>query len=179
MSEIAFLVARAAAVSGMPRKALAKQAGIAPETLSRMCRRGTGDFATISRIAQIAGIGLNGTLSVREPVAAYRSSEPGHAAHDTRSLVMHSVIAGRLLASPGLVEERVLPTIKRFKGVHAGTGTEKLLEQWERAARKGAAALLRICTDPSERGKQLRQASPLSGLLSPIERRQIYDAFAA
>lgn len=179
MTEIAALIERACAASGLPRKTLAKRAGIAPETLSRMCRRGTGDFATVSKIARLAGVPLHDSRSVQQQQASYGAAQAGHEDHDTRSLVMHAVIAGRLLANPALVAERVLPNIQRFKAIHEGGGSTSLLEQWERAALEGAAALLRLCTDPSESGKHLRQASPLTGLLLPGERRQIYETFAA
>lgn len=54
-----------------------------------------------------------------------------------------------------------------------------LLDEWERACRGGVQALLRLCIDPSERGQQLRQTSPLTGILSPEERKSVYDAYAA
>lgn len=40
---------------GMSGVELARRVGIAPETLSRMRQRGTGDFATIARMAEVLG----------------------------------------------------------------------------------------------------------------------------
>jgi len=103
----------------------------------------------------------------------------GHQRLDARSLALHAVAAGKLLASPTLVTGKVLPNLQRFKEIHAGTGVLPLLDAWERAARAGVNELVRLCVDPSDRGQQLRQASPIAGLLRESERRSIYETFAA
>ena len=176
MTEIANLIEAATRHSGVTRRALAARADVAPETVSRICARGTGDFATVSSLVRSAGL----RLAALPPEAASSPAHPSdHARLDARSLTLHAVIAGRLLANPALIEARVLPTIRRFRQVHAGTGSEKLLEQWERAALAGVAELVRLCVDPSEAGRQLRQASPMTGILQARERRQVYEAFAA
>ena len=174
MSEIELLVLQATRHSGLSRRALAARARIAPETVSRICRRGTGDFATVARLVRAAGLHL--AAAGGEGPAAGGSD---HARLDARSVALHAMIAGKLLANPALVEARVLPTIARFKQVHARSGSLGLLETWERAARAGPGEVARLCVDPSERGKQLRQASPLTGILLAGERKKVYDAFAA
>ena len=45
-----------AAVSGLRQQDLARIAGLAPETVSRMRGRGTGDFDTLARLAQAVGL---------------------------------------------------------------------------------------------------------------------------
>jgi len=177
MSEIERLVQQATRHSGLSRRALAARARIAPETINRICRRGTGDFATVAGLVRAAGLQLAAAPAGGSSSGAPASSD--HARLDARSAALHAVIAGKLLASPALVEARVLPTIARFRRVHAHGGASGLLEAWERAARAGAGELARLCVDPSERGQQLRQASPLTGILLAGERRQVYDAFAA
>ena len=92
---------------------------------------------------------------------------------------MHSVIAGKIAAHPALVAQKVLPTIRRFKRIHAGTGTVRLLEEWERAAKAGAEALIQLCVAPTQKSQQLRQTSPLTGILTAAERKAVYDAFPA
>jgi hypothetical protein len=169
--ELAVILDRAVVRSGLTKKGLARRAGLAAETLSRIGRRGTADFATVLRVARAAGLELIGDGEAARP--------NDHSRLDERSLVLHAVVAGKILACPRLIETRVLPAIRRFKAAHSGTGTIDLLEAWERAAGEGVHALLRLCADPSERGRQLRQASPLAALLLADERRAIYEAFAA
>lgn len=179
MSSIELLVQQATRHSGLSRRALAARARIAPETVSRICSRDTGDFATVARLVRAAGLQLAAVGA--EPSSDHAATGPAsnHVRLDARSHALHAVIAGKLLANPALIASKVLPTVARFKQVHAGGGSLGLLDAWERAARRGASELARLCIDPSEQGKQLRQASPLSGILLASERRQIHDAFAA
>jgi len=156
--------------SRLTRRELARKSNLAPETLSRVSRRGTADFETVARLVRSAGMELTA-----RPTA---SSNP-HERLDARSLALHAVIAGKLTATPELVQRKVLPNIERFKRVHRGSGTEKLLEEWEAASKAGISALVRLCVDPTEHGQQLRQTSPLTGILTQEERRSVYDAYAA
>lgn len=48
----------AAARSGLDESELARRAGAAPETLSRMKARGNGDFGLLARLARVAGLRL-------------------------------------------------------------------------------------------------------------------------
>lgn len=167
------LVAVAAAHSGLPKRVLAKRAKLAPETLSRLTTRGTADFATVAAVVDVAGMRL---VAVPKPPASPASD---HRRLDARSLAMHALIAVKLLTDPSLVDKKVLPTLRRFSEIHAGTGTATLFEQWGKAARGGVRELVRLCTDTSERGAQLRQATPMTGILTQAERRQLYESFAA
>jgi transcriptional regulator with XRE-family HTH domain len=178
-SEAVRILDRAQALSGLSQKALARRAGVSPETLSRIRRRGTADFSTVLGVARVAGIDLLAGPRAGAAGSGAAGEESSHRRLDDRSLALHAVIAGRLLANPALVQSRVLPNIRRFKSLHAGTGSVRLLELWESAAQAGVLELLRVCVDPSERGKQLRQASPLTGLLLAGERRAVYESFAA
>lgn len=176
MNSIEALVQQAIRHSGLSRRALAGRARVAPETVSRICRRGTGDFATVAKLVRSAGLQL---AAVTGATGDRQGAASDHDRLDARSLALHAVIAGKLLANQALIAGKVLPTIERFQRVHAGSGSLKLLAVWERAARSGAGELAHLCVDPSERGKQLRQASPLTGILLANERRRIYEAFAA
>lgn len=48
----------AAAEQGLDDQALARRAGAAPETLSRMKTRGHGDFGLLVRLARVVGLKL-------------------------------------------------------------------------------------------------------------------------
>jgi hypothetical protein len=157
--------------SRLTKRELAKKSELAPETLSRITRRGTADFLTVAKLVRSAGM----KISVQPPPGKQNQ----HRRLDARSLALHTLIAGKLAADPTAIERKVLPNIRRFKAIHAGTGTEALLEEWERACRKGMQAVMQLCIDPSERGQQLRQSSPMTGILSVEERKSIYDAYPA
>jgi len=51
-------IAEAARSQGLSRRALARRAGVRPETVSRIASRGTCDFATLERLAEAAGLRL-------------------------------------------------------------------------------------------------------------------------
>lgn len=51
-------IADAAKSQGLSRRALARRAGVRPETVSRIASRGTCDFATLERLAAAAGLRL-------------------------------------------------------------------------------------------------------------------------
>jgi hypothetical protein len=156
--------------SRLKRRELAQKSNLAPETLSRIGRRGTADFETVARLVHAAGM----EITLRPAV-----SENAHDRLDARSLALHALIAGKLSADPQLLPRKVLPNIERFKRIHRGSGTERLLEEWEAASKAGLPALLRLCLDPTEHGQQLRQSSPLTGILTQAERKSVYDAYAA
>ncbi len=44
---------------GLEQRRLAARAGLAPETLSRLKKRGSGDFATLDRLARVVGLRLD------------------------------------------------------------------------------------------------------------------------
>lgn len=51
-------IVAAAAAQGLDERALARRAGAAPETLSRMKARGHGDFGLLLRLARVVGLKL-------------------------------------------------------------------------------------------------------------------------
>lgn len=48
-------ILRTAKARNLPAYELAQRAGVTPETLSRMKRRGSGDWAVLNRMAKIVG----------------------------------------------------------------------------------------------------------------------------
>ena len=112
------------------------------------------------------------------PSPPARSAVRGHARAEARSLARHRAIAVKLVEHPDWLQERVLPTIARFKKIHAGSKVVRDLEEWEAAAQRGIEPVIRICLDIGEDGKRLRQNTPLVSILDESERLQIHEAFA-
>jgi hypothetical protein len=171
MTEIAELIERAVRHADMPKRVLADKAGVAAETVTRICRRGTGDFAIVSRLLRSAGLRLAAV-----PVAMPQQPEPGTIDRD--ALALHAVIAGKLVVFPALVDDSARPAVRRMKRARARSGpaTDPRVEAWQRAARAGLRGLLRLCVDPSETGRRMREVSPLTGLLRASERQRLTQA---
>ncbi|MGH8443611.1 MAG: hypothetical protein ACREVL_00030 [Solimonas sp.] len=170
-NELEAILNQALDYSRLTKRELAQRSQLAPETLSRIGTRGTADFQTVAKLVRSAGM----EIAIRP--ATRRDDR--HQRLDARSLALHTLIAGKLAGDPALIHEKVLPNIARFRAVHHGSGTDTLLRIWEKAAQAGLPALLRFCIDPSEHGQQLRQTSPLTGILTLEERKSVYDAYAA
>jgi len=88
-----------------------------------------------------------------------------HGAQDYQSLLMH-VEAVRLLKQNPRLAKRAVATLNRWQET-ADPRSHALLDEWRRILDQRE---WRLAVAPDERGKQLRQASPLATLL-PQERR--------
>lgn len=102
----------------------------------------------------------------------------GHARAEARSMALHRQIAIKIVDDPDLLERHVLPTIARFKKIHAGTTSVRALDEWEAAVCRGVESVVHLCIDEGEEGKRLRQSTPLVGILDEAERMKIHAAFA-
>ena len=94
-----------------------------------------------------------------------------HERHDRRSLLMHQEAVRMIEANPELAD-RALAILARWD-THVCVRSKPLRDRWVEIikARDWSAA-----TEESERGNQLRQASPLSCLLPNDVRLAIIDA---
>ena len=52
-----------------------------------------------------------------------------------------------------------------------------LLDEWRLFLRRPLAALIAVMLDPSQRGRDLRQVTPFTGVLSARERADVYRRF--
>lgn len=121
---------------------------------------------------------IEAALLRSRPAASMAAAIAAQDRLDQRSLALHALAAKKLEIDPSLLTSRVGPTLERFLTVHSGTGTARLLDVWKGALTDGLSQVLMICRDDSDRAKQLRQTSPVVTLLTPQERRSIYDAYA-
>jgi hypothetical protein len=94
---------------------------------------------------------------------------------DARSLSLAVRIAEKIRRDPSLLEH-VRDTIRRWKArmkpwPHA-------LREWEEILQRSSVEeILALLVDPGEEGKRRRQSNPFTGILSPRERREIFEQY--
>ena len=110
-----------------------------------------------------------------EPVVATVYSS--HRILDARSLALHCRIAQKISRDPELL---VIPrrNLKRWKQRTTGR-TPKYLLEWEAILNQSWPVIATFITSLSENATRMRQSSPFAGVLDPLERKRIYDAFRA
>ena len=96
---------------------------------------------------------------------------------DRRSLAYHQVIAERLLRNPGQIVEKARRNLKRLQSLHPYAA--HLLSLWDAWLDLPPAMLTEEIMGTSELARDMRQASPFSGLLSAAERRSVLAGFRA
>jgi hypothetical protein len=100
-----------------------------------------------------------------------------HRRLDLRSLAMHTLIARKLARSPGLLAI-ARENLRRW-GERWGDDTPVWLEEWQAIVKRPWREVAAFITEMSPRATRLRQSSPFAGVLTPQERKRIYDAFRA
>ncbi|MEN9282849.1 MAG: hypothetical protein RLZZ179_342 [Verrucomicrobiota bacterium] len=100
-----------------------------------------------------------------------------HAAIDLRSLMMHRIIAERLLADPSLLE------IPRANLARWNCPDRAWWHEWSTILRKPLDEIVSIMLRDDEEGCRIRQSSPFAGILSPQEvwklKREFKESHAA
>lgn len=100
-----------------------------------------------------------------------------HCRLDLRSLAMHTLIARKLARTPGLLtvaRENLRRWSERW-----GDEAPAWLEEWQAVLGRPWIEVAALITELSPRATRLRQSSPFAGVLTPQERKRIYDAFRA
>jgi hypothetical protein len=90
-----------------------------------------------------------------------------HAVAEDRSIELHRAVAERLRSDPSLVE-RARDRVARW--LREGTVARPYAEAWQAELSRPLPELTDFLVDPGERARQMRQASPFAGVLSPRER---------
>ena len=96
----------------------------------------------------------------------------GHLRHDLRSLALHQE-AVRVLRERPEKASRVLEVLARWEAT-GDPHTKPLWEEWRRIVE---GKLWHIAVEESDRGQQLRQASPLGFVLNEDQRTAIFDRY--
>ena len=100
-----------------------------------------------------------------------------HRLAEARSLAMHCLIARKIAAEPALLEvarRNVAAWRARY-----GDSPPSALEEWREILGRPWPDIAALITDPGETAARLRQSSPFAGILTPAERRRVYEAFRA
>jgi hypothetical protein len=99
-----------------------------------------------------------------------------HRLHDIRSLALHALVAKKLAKDTRLigVAKRNLARWKKGRPNPLG-----YLAEWEQLLSRPIPEVLDVLTAMNERATRLRQSSPFAGVLSPKERKRLFDAFRA
>src|SRR5512139_1873645 len=94
---------------------------------------------------------------------------------EERSSLLHRTVARRIRGNPGLL------TIARdnLRRWMAQGSRHPYWTEWQILLDGPLEDLLAFMVSPSEDARRLRQCSPFAGILSPRERWQIYESFAA
>jgi hypothetical protein len=100
-----------------------------------------------------------------------------HRRLDLRSLAMHTLIARKLARDPGLLA-MARGNLKRW-GERWGGDAPAWLGEWQAILKRPWREVAALITELSPLATRLRQSSPFAGVLTPQERKRIYDAFRA
>jgi len=114
-----------------------------------------------------------------QPVASPPMS-PGMLKHrviEARSLAMHCLIAQKIGRDP-----RLLDVARRNLAAWSaryGDQLPRALDEWRVILTRPWHEIAALITDAGETATRLRQSSPFAGVLTPTERRRVYEAFRA
>jgi len=100
-----------------------------------------------------------------------------HRIIEARSLAMHCLIARKIEADRRLLDA-VRRNLAKWSARYAD-GTPRALDEWREILDRPWPEIAALITDAGESAVRLRQSSPFAGVLTPAERRRVYDAFRA
>jgi hypothetical protein len=98
-----------------------------------------------------------------------------HRVLDARSLAMHVMAAEKIDRDRKLLD---VPrrNLERWKS-RWGVSSPAWVTEWQEILSKPWPAIAALITELTENATRLRQSSPFAGVLSPSERRKVYEAF--
>ena len=120
-------------------------------------------WRTVERIAR--SVGLSCYPAVGTPLT--REQE--------RSLAIHAAVAKELRSRETEVLAIARENLAKMRSVNPSAW--RLLDEWERVLQGSTDQIVARMLDPSERGRDLRQASPFAGALTAAQRVAVYQSF--
>lgn len=143
---------------------LAAAAGTSQPTIAAYeADRKSPTLRTLRRLAEAAG--LEASVAFHRPMTR----------EERRSLHLHRAIARRLDRNPEAVLARARATLSLMRKNHPEA--EQLFRGWAVLLDRPLPELVEALTDPSSRGRELRQVTPFAGVLSAEERTDVYRSF--
>jgi len=101
-----------------------------------------------------------------------------HRIIEARSLAMHCLVARKIGSDRRVLDaarHRLATWIERY-----GEGAPpRALGEWREILERPWPEIAALITDAGESAIRLRQSSPFAGVLTPSERRRVYEAFRA
>jgi excisionase family DNA binding protein len=114
----------------------------------------------------------------RADVEALRTRTQRLTRDQRRSLWLAYAVAGRIVANPRRAKELGRANLGRMRTSTRGQA-RRWLDEWERLLNGPIDDLLAMLVSPSPKGRELRQNSPLAGLLTEAERVKVLDSWKA
>lgn len=127
-----------------------------------LCRQGVLPYTSVGTHRRIR----------RQDVEALKSRTERLRREDRRSLWLAYATAGEIVRDPAAAVERAHQQIALMRPTVRGQA-RVWLDEWSRLLGGPLDALLSTLTDPSLRGREMRQNSPFAGLLTDDERATI------
>lgn len=131
-----------------------------------LCERGELPFTTVGTHRRIR----------RADVEALRTRTQRLTRDQRRSLWLAYGVAGRVVVDPHRAENLARHNLERMRATSRGQA-RRWLDEWEQLLDGPIDELLAMLVSPSPKGRELRQNSPFSGLLSEAERANVLDAW--
>ena len=98
----------------------------------------------------------------------------GHERIDQRSIALHRAIASKIVAKPELLE---IARKNVMRAITADSRSSHYAKAWSEILEKPVEEIAQLLEEDSEPMRALRQATPFTGILTPIERWAVYDEF--
>jgi excisionase family DNA binding protein len=127
-----------------------------------LCRQGVLPYTSVGTHRRIR----------RQDVEALKSRSERLRREDRRSLWLAYATAGEIVRDPATALERARNQVALMRPTARGQA-RLWLDEWSRLLDGPLDALLSTLTDPSLRGREMRQNSPFAGLLTDDERATI------
>jgi transcriptional regulator with XRE-family HTH domain len=150
--------------SALTQQQLAEASGTSQPTIAAYeAETKSPTWRTLNRLADAAGCEI--TLQIVPPLRR----------EERRSIALHAVIAEHLRRDPDAVLARAHRSLDLMSSLHPGA--RYLLDEWRVLLRRPLSALLPVLTDPSPWCRELRHVTPFTGVLSALERKEVYQNF--
>lgn len=129
-----------------------------------LCRQGVLPFTSVGTHRRIR----------REDIEALKNRRDTLRREERRSLWLAYATAGEIVRDPDAAIERARQHITLARPMARGQA-RLWIDEWSRMLDGPVDALLATLTDPSLRGREMRQNSPFAGLIDDDERAAIVD----